>query len=71
MRSTIRERRSSERVESLLVSGHKKAPRLESIQGFLLKFYWDYALVTLPALIALTETHMRLTSPLGSLTRMR
>ena len=31
----------------------------------------SYALVIRPALIALTQTHMRLTSPLGSLTRMR
>lgn len=30
-----------------------------------------YALVTFPALIALTETQMRFTSPLGSLTRTR
>ena len=44
MRSTIRERRSSERVESLLVSGHKKAPTFQNIQGFLLKFFLGLSL---------------------------
>jgi hypothetical protein len=39
MRSTIRERRSSERVESLLESGHKKAPMFQNIQGFEIKFF--------------------------------
>ena len=39
MRSTIRERRSSKRVESLLVSGHKKVPTFQNIQGFLLTLF--------------------------------
>ena len=39
MRSTTRERRGSKRVESLLVSGHKKAPMFQNIRGFLLKFF--------------------------------
>ena len=44
MRSTIRERRSRERVELRVVAGDKKAPTLESIRGFLLKFYWELSL---------------------------